>query len=159
MPLGRVWSRKLAARTDLAKYDCYFLTGVSRGLGLRERSKRDSSTSQADSFADERGEKASACFGRNDYWEQVLAMSASGRNADEPIGICEIQKERFLRYAGRLVRGRTRGKASACSGRNDRWEQVLAMSAFPSQRPKPTDWRLRNSDREVIEHRGKLDLA
>ena len=27
------------------------------------------STTQADSFADERGEKASACFGRNDCWE------------------------------------------------------------------------------------------
>src|ERR1700688_2776091 len=106
MRLERAWLRRLTARTDLAKHDCYFLTGVSRGLGLRERSKRDSSTSQADSFADERGEKASACFGRN-----------------------------------------------------DRWEQVLAMSASPSQRAKPTDWRLRNSDREVIEHRGKLDLV
>jgi len=36
------------------------------GLGLREESKRDSSTAQADSFADERGEKASACCGGND---------------------------------------------------------------------------------------------
>jgi hypothetical protein len=32
-------------------------------LGLREGSKKDSSTSQADSFADEREEKASACSG------------------------------------------------------------------------------------------------
>ena len=33
------------------------------GLGFREGSKRDSSAAQADSFADERGEKASACSG------------------------------------------------------------------------------------------------
>ena len=36
------------------------------GSGLREGSKRDSSTAQADSFADEREEKASACSDRND---------------------------------------------------------------------------------------------
>jgi hypothetical protein len=29
---------------------------------------RDSSAAQADSFADERREKASDCFGRNDWW-------------------------------------------------------------------------------------------
>jgi hypothetical protein len=34
----------------------------------REGSKRDSSTPQADSFADERRKKASACSGRNDRW-------------------------------------------------------------------------------------------
>jgi hypothetical protein len=39
-----------------------------RGLGLREGLKRDSSAAQGDSFADERGEKASACSGRNDRW-------------------------------------------------------------------------------------------
>lgn len=32
-------------------------------------STRDSSTAQADPFADERGEKASACLGRNDRWK------------------------------------------------------------------------------------------
>jgi len=37
-----------------------------RELGWREGWKRDSSAAQADSFADERGEKASACSGRND---------------------------------------------------------------------------------------------
>jgi len=41
------------------------------GLGLREESKRDSSAAQADSFADERGEKASACSGRNDRFVGV----------------------------------------------------------------------------------------
>src|ERR1700730_4508260 len=35
------------------------------GLGLQEGSKRDSSTAQADSFADEREEKEPACSGRN----------------------------------------------------------------------------------------------
>jgi hypothetical protein len=38
------------------------------GAGWREGAKRDFSTAQADSFADERREKASACFGRNDRW-------------------------------------------------------------------------------------------
>ncbi|HEX4536154.1 MAG TPA: hypothetical protein VH140_04320 [Candidatus Acidoferrum sp.] len=37
--------------------------GVYEELGLREGSKRDSSATQADSFADERGETASARSG------------------------------------------------------------------------------------------------
>jgi hypothetical protein len=34
----------------------------------REDPKRDSPAAHAESFADERGEKASACFARNDRW-------------------------------------------------------------------------------------------
>jgi hypothetical protein len=56
--------------------------------------------------------------------------------------------EKFLHYAGRLVRGRTRGTASACSGRNDRWKQVLAMSAS-NQIAKPTKRFLRCAGRVV----------
>ena len=44
--------------------------GGNLGLGLRERPKRDSSAAQADSFADERGGKASAYSGRNDRWQK-----------------------------------------------------------------------------------------
>jgi len=43
-------------------------------LGFREGSKRDSSAVQADSFADEPGEKASACSGRNDRSLAILAV-------------------------------------------------------------------------------------
>jgi hypothetical protein len=47
-----------------------------RGVGWREGTKRDFSTAQADSFADERGEKASACFGRNDRWALTFGKQA-----------------------------------------------------------------------------------
>ena len=47
-----------------------------REFGLREGSKRNSSAAHADSFADERGERASACSGRND--PLVVGLNRNG---------------------------------------------------------------------------------
>jgi len=63
-------AKKTETRERRSTIDSHYHSGSggSLALGLRGGSKRDSSAVQADSFADERGEKASACFGRNDRW-------------------------------------------------------------------------------------------
>jgi hypothetical protein len=46
---------------------------VGKALGLRERTKRDFSTAQTDTFAGAKAEeKASVCFGRNDKFVEML---------------------------------------------------------------------------------------
>jgi len=46
---------------------------VGKPAGLRERTKRDFSTAQADTFAGAKvEEKKSVCFGRNDKFAEML---------------------------------------------------------------------------------------
>src|SRR6202795_1870056 len=104
-------------------------------MRLREKAKRDFSTSQTDTFAGAKvEEKASVCFGRNDKIAAILtvAIRVSKRPtrtafwSGETVGLRERTKRDFSTAQTDTFAGaKVEEKASVCFGRNDTFAGML----------------------------------
>src|SRR6202795_5237370 len=142
-------------------------------MRLREKAKRDFSTSQTDTFAGAKvEEKASVCFGRNDKIAAILTVAnrVSKRPtrtafwSGETVGLRERTKREFSTpqtdtFAGTKVEE----KASVCFGRNDKFagrfkgrnlrsRQRARREISPLRRPTPSQerrWKKRRRSASV----------